>query len=241
MPTWPGFTSVVQSQTKGLAKKASVNHTLKVIVASINHVDGDKPSFNKRDLVYISISESTATLPHVLSAVCDQLGEEYIMYMYTCLPKVKSDAQKPLSTIDDNILVVKMPPKMKKQGRSKGAGLTVIGLPKKKGKTTSGPTASLLKSEWEKTRGICATSTTSQAGTVVDVIPQHPLQPKLKSIMDELQRTWNEVKKLQDEQKRMNATLVVGNVKGGDALNAQKLQKAVKFAKKKLTKLRSEE
>ena len=71
----------------------------------------------------------------------------------TGLPKVKSDAQKPLSTIDDNILVVKMPPKMKKQGRSKGAGLTVIGLPKKKGKTTSGPTASLLKSEWEKTRG----------------------------------------------------------------------------------------
>ena len=85
MPTWPGFTSVVQSQTKGLAKKASVNHTLKVIVASINHVDGDKPSFNKRDLVYISISESTATLPHVLSAVCDQLGEEYIMCMYTCM------------------------------------------------------------------------------------------------------------------------------------------------------------
>ena len=68
------------SQTKGLAKKkASVNHTLKVIVASINHVDGDKPSFNKRDLVYVSISESTATLPHVLSAVRDQLGEEYII------------------------------------------------------------------------------------------------------------------------------------------------------------------
>ena len=79
-PTWPGFASVVHSQTKGLAKKkASVNHTLKVIVASINHVDGDKPSFNKRDLVYVSISESTATLPHVLSAVRDQLGEEYII------------------------------------------------------------------------------------------------------------------------------------------------------------------
>ncbi|KAL5496426.1 hypothetical protein EMCRGX_G012706 [Ephydatia muelleri] len=44
-----------------------------------HHVDGDKPSFNKRDLVYVSISESTATLPHVLSAVRDQLGEEYII------------------------------------------------------------------------------------------------------------------------------------------------------------------
>lgn len=48
---------------------------------------------------------------------------------------------------------------------------------------------------------------TSQAGTVVDVNPQHPLQPMLKSIMDELRRTYNEVKKVQEEQKRMNATL----------------------------------
>ena len=46
-----------------------------------------------------------------------------------------------------------MPPKMRKQGKHKGAGLKVIGLLKKKGKTTSGPTAFLLKSEWEKTRG----------------------------------------------------------------------------------------
>ena len=58
------------------------------------------------------------------------------------------------STIDDNIAVVKMPPTMRKRGRPKGAGLTVIGLPKKKGKTVSTrPTAFVLKSEWEKTRG----------------------------------------------------------------------------------------
>ena len=38
--------------------------------------------------------------------------------------------------------------------------------------------------------------TTSQSGTAVDVNPQHPLQPPmLKSIMDELCRTCNEVKK----------------------------------------------
>ena len=71
---------MVHSQTKGLSKKkASVNHTLKVIVASINHVDGDKPSFTKRDLVNVNISESTTTLPYVLSAVRDQLGDEYII------------------------------------------------------------------------------------------------------------------------------------------------------------------
>ena len=78
--------------------------------------------------------------------------KQYSILKSICIDP-KSDAQKPLSTIDDNILVVKMPPTMRKRGRPKGAGLTVIGLPKKKGKTTSGPTAFLLKSEWEKTRG----------------------------------------------------------------------------------------
>ena len=46
-----------------------------------------------------------------------------------------------------------MPPAMRKRGRPKGAGLTVIGLPKKKGKTSSKPTPFVLKSEWEKTKG----------------------------------------------------------------------------------------
>ena len=51
--------------------------------------------------------------------------------------------------------------------------------------------------------------TTSQSGTAIDVNPQHPLQPPmLKSIMDELCRTCNEVKKVQEEQTRMNTTLV---------------------------------
>lgn len=45
--------------------------------------------------------------------------------------KAKSDARKQLFTIDDNISVVKMPPTttMRKRGRPKCAGLTVIGLP----------------------------------------------------------------------------------------------------------------
>ena len=81
----------------------------------------------------------------------------YNFYAAICtdLSEPTSDARKPLSTIDDNISVVKMPPTMRKRGRPKGAGLTVIGLPKKKGKTVSTkPTAFILKSEWEKTKGI---------------------------------------------------------------------------------------
>ncbi len=45
---------------------------------------------------------------------------------------------------------------MRKRGRPKGAGLTVIGLPKKRGNSTSTrPKAFVLQSEWEKTRGMC--------------------------------------------------------------------------------------
>lgn len=53
-----------------------------------------------------------------------------------------------------------------------------------------------------------APTSTSQAGNAAEVIPQHPLQPMLKSIIDELRRTYHEVKKVQDEQKKINATLV---------------------------------
>eukprot|EP00731_Ephydatia_muelleri_P028015 Em0019g888a len=72
-----------------------------------------------------------------------------------------------------------------------------------------------------------APTSTSQAGNAAEVIPQHPLQPMLKSIIDELRRTYHEE--------------VLGKVLGGDALHAQKLQKGMKFAKRKLTDIRSEE
>ena len=49
-------------------------------------------------------------------------------------------------------------------------------------------------------------SAVSQAGNV-DPNPQHPLAPLLKSIMDELRKIGMEVKKVQDEQKRVNGTL----------------------------------
>ena len=64
------------------------------------------------------------------------------------------DSRQPLSTIQDNTFAIKMPPAIKKRGRPKGAGLTVIGLPKKKGKASSKLKAFVLKSEWEKTKGV---------------------------------------------------------------------------------------
>ena len=50
---------------------------------------------------------------------------------------------------------VKLPPKMKKRGRPKGAETTVIGLPRRKKKkaTTEKPTAFLKKQPVEKERG----------------------------------------------------------------------------------------
>lgn len=62
-------------------------------------------------------------------------------------------SRNPLASVNNDIALVKMPPTMRKRGRPKGAGLTVIGLPKKKGKASSKPTPFVLKSEWEKTKG----------------------------------------------------------------------------------------
>lgn len=50
-----------------------------------------------------------------------------------------------------------MPPAMRKRGRPKGAGLTVIGLPKKKGNVPK-IVAFVKKSEWEKSKGISITN-----------------------------------------------------------------------------------
>ena len=49
--------------------------------------------------------------------------------------------------------VVKLPKKMVKRGRPKGAGLTVIGLPARKKRSVSGPVAFRLKSPTEKANG----------------------------------------------------------------------------------------
>lgn len=67
-----------------------------------------------------------------------------------------SNVTDPLTPLDqnENTSTIKMPPTMRKRGRPKGAGLTVIGLPKKKGKMSLKPSAFILKSDWEKTKGL---------------------------------------------------------------------------------------
>ena len=51
------------------------------------------------------------------------------------------------------ITLVKMSPKMRKRGRPKGAGLTAIGLLKKK--KTDKLTPFIKKSQWEKLKILC--------------------------------------------------------------------------------------
>ena len=57
----------------------------------------------------------------------------------------------PVESAERGINDIKMPPKMLKKGRPKGAGLTVIGLPKKR--DVKQPSPFLKKSSWEKIRG----------------------------------------------------------------------------------------
>ena len=51
---------------------------------------------------------------------------------------------------------LQLPPKMKRKGRPKGSGLTVIGLPKKKGRSDGKPIAFIKRHPKEKERGMIA-------------------------------------------------------------------------------------
>ncbi len=56
-----------------------------------------------------------------------------------------------------DLQILKLPRKMHKRGRPKGAGLTVIGLPSKKARkasTSTKPVPFLKISEWDRTKGI---------------------------------------------------------------------------------------
>lgn len=52
-----------------------------------------------------------------------------------------------------DVQILKLPKKMRKRGRPKGSGLTVVGLPKKK-VCLNKPTPFVKKSEWDKSKGI---------------------------------------------------------------------------------------
>ena len=60
-----------------------------------------------------------------------------------CIDEISNDTEIQITDIQ-------MPPKMKKKGRPKGNGLTVIGLPKKV--DSKKPTLFVKKSEWDKSK-----------------------------------------------------------------------------------------
>lgn len=81
-PSWTGFTSVAAhaGPSKCTAKKAiPVAQTLKIVVANITQFDGDKPLFEKRDQVFVSITETSANQPSILAAVQEQLGNDFVI------------------------------------------------------------------------------------------------------------------------------------------------------------------
>ena len=73
------------------------------------------------------------------------LNAEELSYVYDDHHAVTSDL--PAKMLD--LTSIKLPPKIRKRGRPKGAGLTVIGLPRKK-KCTDGPVKFLRKSNSER-------------------------------------------------------------------------------------------
>ena len=92
-PSSVGFTSVINgrpptARTRTSARKRKFSNpilavssfTLKVVVARIVSGNEEKiPVFQKYDQVFIPMEESSATLPFVLAAVRDQVGDEYII------------------------------------------------------------------------------------------------------------------------------------------------------------------
>lgn len=78
--------------------------------------------------------------PYVSHELCNYVAT-YVPLFNVCYIEEISEIQ---------IADIQMPPKMKKKGRPKGNGLTVVGLPKKA--NGGKPTPFIKKSEWEKNK-----------------------------------------------------------------------------------------
>ncbi len=80
-PQWSGFNSVVnQSRTRTPPPPPSgPGYPLKVVQAKIVRFDGSKPNFERIGQTFVNITESTANLNHVLTAVQEEFGEEYVV------------------------------------------------------------------------------------------------------------------------------------------------------------------
>ncbi len=79
-PQWSGFTSVMsQSNPSRTRTPSGPGYPLKVVQARILRFDGNKPNFERIGQTFVNITEATANLNHVLTAVREEFGEEYVV------------------------------------------------------------------------------------------------------------------------------------------------------------------
>ena len=95
---WSGFKSVIHPSTPPSAKKIKGTHTLKVIVARMRYINA-KPEFERVDQIFIPIVEATATLPHILSEVKQNAGEDYVIVTWDGLEVKESSGTEGKSVI----------------------------------------------------------------------------------------------------------------------------------------------
>ena len=84
-PTWYGFQSVVH-QTPSQKKAAAANFSLKVVRANLTHFEGNRPHFSKQGQTYVELTEATAKMQYVTSAVQHEWGAEYVVVTSDGLP-----------------------------------------------------------------------------------------------------------------------------------------------------------
>lgn len=59
-----------------MGRDSGARYNLKIIKARLDMV-GKKPSFDKREVTYVEIKESTATVAHIASEIRGVWGQEY--------------------------------------------------------------------------------------------------------------------------------------------------------------------
>ena len=75
--SYSGFQSVVSMATTTSKRKGSAV-ALKIIVAKMTR-PAEKIAFEKREQIFVSITETTATLPYILAQVKEHVGDDYII------------------------------------------------------------------------------------------------------------------------------------------------------------------
>lgn len=99
--SYSGFQSVVSMAATPAKRKGSV--ALKIIVAKMTR-PAEKVVFEKREQIFITLTEGTATLPYILAQVKELVGDDYIIVTCDGL-EVKECSGTEGIVLPDNILV----------------------------------------------------------------------------------------------------------------------------------------